>query len=48
LATAAAAGAPLAEAARLANVAAGIVVGKLGTATVSAAEIAERLRAIAA
>jgi D-beta-D-heptose 7-phosphate kinase/D-beta-D-heptose 1-phosphate adenosyltransferase len=48
LATAAAAGAPLAEAAQLANVAAGIVVGKLGTATVSAAEIAERLRAIAA
>jgi D-beta-D-heptose 7-phosphate kinase/D-beta-D-heptose 1-phosphate adenosyltransferase len=44
LATAAAAGLPLADAARLSNVAAGIVVGKLGTATVSAAEIAERLR----
>jgi D-beta-D-heptose 7-phosphate kinase / D-beta-D-heptose 1-phosphate adenosyltransferase len=39
LATAAAAGLPLADAARLANVAAGIVVGKLGTATVSYDEL---------
>jgi D-beta-D-heptose 7-phosphate kinase / D-beta-D-heptose 1-phosphate adenosyltransferase len=43
LAAAHAAGASLADAARLANVAAGIVVGKLGTATVGADEIAARL-----
>ena len=36
-------GAPLADAARLANTAAGIVVGKQGTATVSAGEIIARL-----
>lgn len=39
LAAAMAAGATLPDAARLANVAAGIVVGKLGTATVSLAEL---------
>lgn len=39
LAAAVAAGAGLAEAADLANIAAGIVVGKLGTATVSAPEL---------
>ena len=39
LALAAAAGAPLAEAAMLANTAAGVVVGKLGTAGVSAQEL---------
>lgn len=44
LATVAGAGAPLGDAARWANVAAGIVVGKLGTATVSAAELAARVR----
>jgi D-beta-D-heptose 7-phosphate kinase/D-beta-D-heptose 1-phosphate adenosyltransferase len=38
------AGAPLAEAARLANVAAGIAVSKPGTATVRPAELAEALR----
>ncbi len=37
-------GASLADAARLANVAAGIAVGKPGTATVSPAELAEELR----
>jgi D-beta-D-heptose 7-phosphate kinase/D-beta-D-heptose 1-phosphate adenosyltransferase len=44
LAAAHAAGMALADAARLDNVAAGIVVGKLGTATVSAAELAARLK----
>ena len=39
LACAISAGATLAEAATLANYAAGIVVGKLGTATASAAEL---------
>lgn len=43
LATALGAGASLIEAARLANHAAGIVVGKLGTATASAYELIERL-----
>src|SRR5690625_455587 len=42
-AAALAAGAPLADAARLANVAAGIAVGKLGTATVSLAELEHAL-----
>jgi D-beta-D-heptose 7-phosphate kinase/D-beta-D-heptose 1-phosphate adenosyltransferase len=36
-------GAPLVDAARLANIAAGIVVGKLGTASVTAGEIAAML-----
>ncbi len=45
LALAHAAGAPLAEAMRIANAAAGIVVGKLGTATVTADELAQALRA---
>ena len=44
LALALAAGAPLAAAARLANRAAGIVVGKVGTATVSLAELAAGVR----
>jgi D-beta-D-heptose 7-phosphate kinase/D-beta-D-heptose 1-phosphate adenosyltransferase len=44
LALAMAAGAPLPEAAMLANRAAGIVVGKPGTATVSAEELAAALR----
>jgi D-beta-D-heptose 7-phosphate kinase/D-beta-D-heptose 1-phosphate adenosyltransferase len=39
MALALAAGAPLADAARLANRAAGIVVGKFGPATVSADEL---------
>jgi rfaE bifunctional protein kinase chain/domain len=39
------AGLPILEAAVLANVAAGIVVGKLGTATVTPEELVERLRA---
>ena len=43
LAVALASGAPLADAARLANVAAGIVVAKPGTATVSRDELAEAL-----
>jgi D-beta-D-heptose 7-phosphate kinase/D-beta-D-heptose 1-phosphate adenosyltransferase len=43
LATAAAAGAPLAEAAMLANAAAGVVVGKLGTASVSPQELLHAL-----
>ncbi|KAF0118998.1 MAG: D-beta-D-heptose 7-phosphate kinase / D-beta-D-heptose 1-phosphate adenosyltransferase [Rhodospirillaceae bacterium] len=43
LAAVLAGGAPLAEAARLANVAAGIVVGKVGTAVASAAEIVAAL-----
>ena len=43
LALAAAAGATLPEAARLANVAAGVVVGKLGTATVSPEELTRAL-----
>ncbi|HWI25422.1 MAG TPA: D-glycero-beta-D-manno-heptose-7-phosphate kinase [Stellaceae bacterium] len=38
-----AAGAPVAEAARLANIAAGIVVGKVGTAVVHATELIETL-----
>jgi D-beta-D-heptose 7-phosphate kinase/D-beta-D-heptose 1-phosphate adenosyltransferase len=45
LALAHAAGRPLEEAMRVANVAAGIVVGKLGTATVSAEELAHALHA---
>jgi len=44
LATALAAGLPLADAARLANHAAGIAVGKLGTATVTPAELRRALR----
>jgi D-beta-D-heptose 7-phosphate kinase/D-beta-D-heptose 1-phosphate adenosyltransferase len=44
LATAVAIGAPLDTAARLANAAAGIVVGKRGTATVSARELSRELR----
>jgi D-beta-D-heptose 7-phosphate kinase/D-beta-D-heptose 1-phosphate adenosyltransferase len=44
LAAALAAGAPLADATRLANLAAGVVVGKLGTASVSAAELEAALR----
>ena len=47
LAVALGAGASLVEAARLANHAAGIVVGKLGTATASAEELTERLRSCA-
>ncbi len=43
LAGALGAGAPLRDAARLANVAAGIVVGKVGTAVVHAAELIETL-----
>ena len=43
LALAAAAGAPLADAAMLANTAAGVVVGKLGTASVSPAELLHAL-----
>ena len=43
LALALAAGSPLAESAALANLAAGIVVGKPGTATVSADELADAL-----
>src|SRR6266850_2385582 len=43
LALAAAAGAPLADAAMLANTAAGVVVGKLGTASVSAQELLHAL-----
>lgn len=43
LAVALAAGMPLAEAARLANLAAGIVVGKLGAATVSVPELRRAL-----
>lgn len=43
LATALAIGAPLPEAAALANVAAGIAVGKLGTATVLRSELSEAL-----
>jgi rfaE bifunctional protein kinase chain/domain len=46
LATAAAAGAPLAEAAMLANTAAGVVVGKLGTASVSPQELLHALEDI--
>jgi D-beta-D-heptose 7-phosphate kinase/D-beta-D-heptose 1-phosphate adenosyltransferase len=45
LALAHAAGAPLEDAMRIANAAAGIVVGKLGTATVSAEELAHALHA---
>jgi D-beta-D-heptose 7-phosphate kinase/D-beta-D-heptose 1-phosphate adenosyltransferase len=45
LALALASGHPLAEAMRIANTAAGIVVGKLGTATVSAEELAGALHA---
>jgi len=43
LALAVAAGAPLADAAMLANTAAGVVVGKLGTATVSPQELLHAL-----
>jgi rfaE bifunctional protein kinase chain/domain len=43
LALAAAAGAPLADAAMLANTAAGVVVGKLGTASVTAQELLHAL-----
>lgn len=45
LALGVAAGFPLAEAMRVANAAAGVVVGKLGTATCSAAELDHALRA---
>ena len=45
LAAALSAGATLVEAAMLANHAAGIVVGKLGTATATAEELAASLRA---
>jgi rfaE bifunctional protein kinase chain/domain len=44
LALATAAGANLADAAQLANTAAGVVVGKLGTATVTSAELSAALR----
>jgi rfaE bifunctional protein kinase chain/domain len=44
LALASAAGAPLADAAMLANIAAGVVVGKLGTATVTPQELSLALR----
>ena len=44
LAAALAVGTPLLQAARLANTAAGIVVGKVGTATASAAELMHTLR----
>jgi bifunctional ADP-heptose synthase (sugar kinase/adenylyltransferase) len=43
LALAVAAGASLADAATLANTAAGVVVGKLGTATISSRELAAAL-----
>jgi D-beta-D-heptose 7-phosphate kinase/D-beta-D-heptose 1-phosphate adenosyltransferase len=43
LALASTAGAPLPDAARLANIAAGVVVGKLGTASVSPAELQHAL-----
>jgi D-beta-D-heptose 7-phosphate kinase/D-beta-D-heptose 1-phosphate adenosyltransferase len=43
LALAVAAGAPLADAAMLANTAAGVVVGKLGTASVSPQELVHAL-----
>jgi D-beta-D-heptose 7-phosphate kinase/D-beta-D-heptose 1-phosphate adenosyltransferase len=46
LALAAAAGAPLADAAMLANTAAGVVVGKLGTASVSPQELTRALEEI--
>jgi rfaE bifunctional protein kinase chain/domain len=46
LALANAAGAPLPDAAMLANIAAGVVVGKLGTASVSPKELAAALRDI--
>jgi D-beta-D-heptose 7-phosphate kinase/D-beta-D-heptose 1-phosphate adenosyltransferase len=46
LALAVAAGAPLADAAMLANIAAGVVVGKLGTASVSAEEFVHALNDI--
>ncbi len=45
VAAALAAGVPLSDAARLANTAAGIVVGKAGTAVAAAAEVAATLRA---
>ncbi|MBX6323974.1 MAG: D-glycero-beta-D-manno-heptose 1-phosphate adenylyltransferase, partial [Rhodospirillaceae bacterium] len=47
LALALSAGAPLVEAARLANVAAGLVVGKIGTATASLAELVAALQTAA-
>jgi len=46
LALAVSAGAPLADAAMLANIAAGVVVGKLGTASVSAEELVHALNDI--
>jgi D-beta-D-heptose 7-phosphate kinase/D-beta-D-heptose 1-phosphate adenosyltransferase len=46
LALAVSAGAPLADAAMLANIAAGVVVGKLGTASVSAEEFVHALNDI--
>jgi D-beta-D-heptose 7-phosphate kinase/D-beta-D-heptose 1-phosphate adenosyltransferase len=45
LSLALAAGAPLEAAARISNAAAGVVVGKLGTATVSPAELSAAIRA---
>jgi len=44
LALAVAAGAPMADAVGLANLAAGVVVGKLGTATVTPAELVAAVR----
>jgi D-beta-D-heptose 7-phosphate kinase/D-beta-D-heptose 1-phosphate adenosyltransferase len=44
LALAIASGAAVQDAARLANLAAGVVVGKLGTATLSPAELSAALR----
>jgi len=44
LALAVAAGAPLSDAVALANLAAGVVVGKLGTATVAPAELLHAIR----
>jgi rfaE bifunctional protein kinase chain/domain len=46
LALAAAAGAPIVDAAMLANIAAGVVVGKLGTATVSPRELEHALNEV--
>jgi bifunctional ADP-heptose synthase (sugar kinase/adenylyltransferase) len=46
LALAVAAGASVADAALLANIAAGVVVGKLGTATVSPQELARALEEV--
>ncbi len=44
LALAAAAGAPMTDAVALANIAAGVVVGKLGTASVTPAELLAAVR----